>query len=588
MMKQTLLLLLLCLMAGRGVAQTDTLVVGELADSKPHDTEAQWQRVSQRPQMGWGSVDVRYPKYDVPRQSLTRTTRLTAWAGERVAAQALIWTKRRIEAPRVEVSALQNGAHRIEASSVKASFVGYVMTDELNHTGKSNCGHRPNKADYDSSMVADMLYGPAVDFIPRCSARPVWVSVWVPASAKPGVYKGTLSLIEDSSRVASLPFEVKVVRRQLAAPEQWSFDLDLWQNPYAVARVMNVPLWSKAHFDAMRPVMKMLAQAGQKSITTSIMHRPWNGQTEDAFCSMIQRTLTLDGKWVYDYTVFDRWVEFMTNDVGIKGTIDCYTMIPWALSFDYYDQASNTIKFVNAKPQEKAYEDYWLPFLTDFARHLRQRGWMERTAISMDERALEDMQSAIRIIRQADPDFHITLAGAYHAEIEAQLTDLSVPYGNPLDSSVIQARRQRGQTTTCYVCCTESFPNTFTFSEPAEAAFIPLHAYVQGYDGMLRWAYNSWTANPMRDSRFRSWPAGDTYMVYPGGRSSLRFERLIEGIQCCEKARVLRHTLRAKGDKRGLAKLEQALKVFGWGGLEQTQMPTGERISRLQQLLNSL
>ena len=38
----------------------------------------------------------------------------------------------------------------------------------------------------------------------------------------------------------------------------------------------------------------------------------------------------LDGTWVYDYTVFDKWVEFMMNEVGIKDLISCYTMIPWA------------------------------------------------------------------------------------------------------------------------------------------------------------------------------------------------------------------------------------------------------------------
>ena len=109
---------------------------------------------------------------------------------------------------------------------------------------------------------------------------------------------------------------------------------------------------------------------------------------------------------------------------------------------------------------------------------------------------------------------------------------------------------------------------------------------VQGYDGLLRWAYNSWTADPMRDTRFRSWPAGDTYIVYPGGRSSMRFDRLVEGIQCCEKVRLLRAELQAKGNRRALKRIDEALKVFGWGGLEHTQMPTGERISRLQRVLN--
>ena len=133
-----------------------------------------------------------------------------------------------------------------------------------------------------------------------------------------------------------------------------------------MARYYNVPLWSKEHFDLMRPIMKMLADVGQDAITASIMHKPWNGQTEDHYDSMIGRIKKLDGTWSYDYTVFDKWVTFMREDIGIDGLISCYTMIPWAMRFDYYDQATSRIQFIEAQPDEQAYKDYWLPFLKDF------------------------------------------------------------------------------------------------------------------------------------------------------------------------------------------------------------------------------
>ncbi len=47
--------------------------------------------------------------------------------------------------------------------------------------------------------------------------------------------------------------------------------------------------------------------------------------------------------WTYDLQYFDKWVEFMMNEIGIREQINCFTMIPWALHFDYLDQASNTI-----------------------------------------------------------------------------------------------------------------------------------------------------------------------------------------------------------------------------------------------------
>jgi hypothetical protein len=70
--------------------------------------------------------------------------------------------------------------------------------------------------------------------------------------------------------------------------------------------------------------------------------------------------------------VFDRWVEFMMNEIGIKGLISCYTMIPWELSFDYYDEATNRVQFIKTAPGDEAYAEYWGSFLRDFARHLKQ------------------------------------------------------------------------------------------------------------------------------------------------------------------------------------------------------------------------
>lgn len=50
-----------------------------------------------------------------------------------------------------------------------------------------------------------------------------------------------------------LQVEIDVQNRTLPAPQDWAFHLDLWQNPYSVARYYQVPLWSKEHFDAMLP-----------------------------------------------------------------------------------------------------------------------------------------------------------------------------------------------------------------------------------------------------------------------------------------------------------------------------------------------
>ena len=462
------------------------------------------------------------------------------------------------------------------------------MTDELNKDGKGGCGCRENKAEWDSSLVADVLDINAALPVKRNSAQPIWVNVSVPRDAAPGVYDGTVTVTADGMAAPqTLRMQLKVLNRTLPEPQKWHLNVDLWQNPYSVARYYGVPLWSKEHFDAMRPIMKLIADAGQWTITASIMHKPWNGQTEDHYDSMVTRIKHLDGSWSYDYAVFDRWVEFMKDDVGIDRLICCYTMIPWALNFDYYDEATNRIQFVEAKPGDVEYETYWLNFLKDFARHLKQKGWFDRTAISMDERDMESMLAAIKIIRKADPDFKISFSGNYHEEIQSEIYYLCIPYGHKYPADVLKQRRAKGQISTYYTCCTEPFPGTFSFSNPAEAAWIGIHAVAADYDGYLRWAVNSWTKDPLRDSRFRTWAAGDTYSIYPGPRSSIRFERLVEGLQCAEKITQLRKEYKKNGKTAQLKRLNRVVAEFApsYDVTEKRDEAAG-MVKNLEKLLN--
>ncbi|HWJ27968.1 MAG TPA: DUF4091 domain-containing protein, partial [Flavisolibacter sp.] len=128
--------------------------------------------------------------------------------------------------------------------------------------------------------------------------------------------------------------------------------------------------------------------------------------------------------------------------------------------------------------------------------------------------------------------------------------------------TTLRLRKQQGRLSTWYTCCTEKYPNGFTFSPPAEHVWIGWYTAAKNMDGYLRWAFNSWPKDPMNDSRFTAWPAGDTYQIYPGPLSSIRFEKLIEGIQDFEKIRILRNEYKAKGNEKSLKELEATLSKF--------------------------
>lgn len=534
----------------------------ELTDTKPIDRQA-WEKCIPPISVSWGSTDVRYSKTNVP--PITKADRKwkgVAWKGERINAQAVVWAT--VACPDLTPSVtdlVSADGHRIPASAIKVSFVRFVMTDQLNKNGNGTCGYRPDNSQFDSSVVADVLDLKSVYQLEARNTEPVWVNIHTPRDAKAGVYKGKLSFTCKGQEIPALDIELKVLNRELPAPKDWAFSLDLWQNPFAVARYYDLPLWGDEHFEAMRPVMQILADAGQKIITASIMHRPWGGQTEDYFESMVMRTKRLDGSWSFDYAVFDKWVEFMMS-LEIDRQINCYTLIPWDLSFQYFDQASNSLKFVKAKVASPEFDEYWRPFLVDFARHLKEKKWFDITTIAMDERPMKSMQQVIKLVKEADPAYKMSLAGEYHPEIEADLYDYCLASRETFPADVLAERQARSMKSTYYTCCSESYPNTFTFSPAAESAWLGWYAAAKNFDGYLRWAYNSWTKDPLRDSRFRAFGGGDCYLVYPAGRSSIRMERLMEGIQDYEKVRILKAEFKKKGETAKLNALNKILKDF--------------------------
>ena len=203
----------------------------------------------------------------------------------------------------------------------------------------------------------------------------------------------------------------------------------------------------------------------------------------------------------------------------------------------------------------------------------------------MDERGLENMLEAYAIVQETVPDMKMALAGNYHSELTGKLADYCIAFGQSFPTSDLKERRAKGWYSTFYTCCTEKQPNIFTNSQPAEAAYLPIFGIANDFDGYLHWSWQNWPDNPLTDSRFRLFSPGDTYVVYPGPRSSVRWERFIEGVEQAEKIRILREEYKKNGDDAALTKLNAAVKEFKSGAL--TYMaPASKLVNYLESVLN--
>jgi hypothetical protein len=538
----------------------------------------EWSKVKDDINVSFANDNVRYPKERVPAVSSDDWS-VTAWKGEKVHTQILVWTKTRIPALSFTTQYLVNDkGNRIGTKNIKAAFVRYVMTDEF---GKG-CDNRKT-TDYDSSLVEDPIDIIDTIEVPANSVQPIWLSIQIPADVPPGKYSGSITI--NAIKKFDLMISLTVSDHLLPPPARWKFDLDLWQSPNPVAIVHDVKLWSDEHFALMKQYFTMLGNAGQKVITANIINQPWGrDHTYYEESTLIYWTKKRDGSWSFDYRIFDRYIEMMIS-CGISERINCYSMITWNLTYLYFDEASGETKSVTAKPGSKEFNDFWSPMLRDFTSHLKARGWFKKTAIAMDERNMESMKAVFALLKQIDPEWKTALAGDYHPEIAVEIYDYCIIITSKFDADVLLQRKASGKPSTYYTACGDKNPNGFSYSPPAENTWIGWYAAAKGFTGYLRWAYNNWTESTLTDTRYRTWPAGDCYQIYPGPRSSIRFEKLTEGIQDFEKIRILKEQFEKEGNQVNLKKLNELLSTFNTKNLE--TIPAADMVTKGKAFINA-
>ena len=489
-----------------------------------------------------------------------KTLKVSGWRNERVNGQFVVWSAAGEKQLRLEPGDLVSETGRIPAAAVRGRFVRYVRAFL----------HAWGKVVVPEQFVGDCLDDAAstdtgwLDMPPN-GFRPVWVTIDVPKAAAPGLYRGTFAVRAAGGKRLEFPIELAVRAETLADPKDWAFFLDLWQHPWAVARYDHVKPFSDEHFRRLEPLLKELAAGGQKTITTTITDLPWNHQNFDAYRTMVEHVKNADGSWTHDYSIFDKWVAF-AEKCGLGPQIHCYTMASWGNIVYYVDGATGDRISVELKAGTPEHAAFWGPFLEDFQRHLTEKGWQNRTYIALDERSREELMASALCVKKHAPALKVAMAGnkapSTFTGIEVHNYCSGMGYLTPEFIAEAADRRAKGFTTTYYICCGPLQPNTFTTSPLEEARWLGLFAAGKGLDGMLRWAAFNWPRDPFFDSTFPGhrgtggWRPGDTYLLYPDGKASVRWESFRDSIENYEKIRQLR----AAG--KVTAELDAALKAL--------------------------
>ncbi len=518
----------------------------EAADPDQKNLE-EWEATGRGLHLSFGSKDIKYKKGKVPMLSVVKDKQINAWKGETVSFQAVVWSS--YDVKQVEChwdSLVSDGGIVIDKDIIQTSFVRYIMSDARFVDEESK-----QLSERDSTLVPDMLDSlPCID-MEAYSVRPLWITLQVPHDATTGVYKTALKVYSKENPPQELRLELNIQDKTLPPADEWRFQTNMCIDPVAVANWHDVQLWSEQHFNVLEPYIEQMKRAGQKSITAYLFDH-----NNDVSAPLVKWIRKSNGVVTADFTNFDKWVGFL-HSKGISSQIDCYA---------YEPNISNRISFwrdlnkqeLDVKEVEVSTDANLLKACyRQIIEHLEDKHWFDKTVFVVNEGQTNEVAGLKELLQAINKDVKLELLAhewtsgllkdVYAANVPSQFSNLKEWF---------RVRHQKGLETSYQIDSKSRFPNIFLHSPSAESAWFGWYAAAQDIDGIHLNEFNSWGDRPLTEARFRNQSSGSNYIIYPGGRSSVRFERLIEGIQDYEKIMLMREELTAIDNDSSRQKLE--------------------------------
>jgi hypothetical protein len=289
------------------------------------------------------------------------------------------------------------------------------------------------------------------------------------------------------------------------------------------------------------------------------------------------------GRYEFDYSNFDRWVDIFWNtgrmeliETGFVATFGpgrWYSDTIVLKDFEVIDEASGESKEV---PGEK----FLQKFLPAFEKHLKDKGWLDRTVFHIAD---EPSNHNVVSWREVSDRIHGWAPGLRRMDaIEAtgfrDRLEVWVPKLNELDSwfaSYKEAQASGYELWYYQAMSTNAYPNRFIDSPLIETRIMRWLNYRFGITGYLDYGFGHWNDDPYSIQ----WPAhygiAAHYVVYPkrdGLINSIRWEQSRNGAADYEYFALL---------EKGLAQIKKDKgKALDWLKPEQRGVEIANRVIR--------
>ena len=470
------------------------------------------------------------------------TIKIFGIRNEIISGQFVINAKKSLTNVTVEVSPFTNNASGKTLPSAIAdwSFVGSVPLTKNTPNQPLSALVRPAPARFPDYLMAEKQLN-----IKENTFQAVWLNVSIPATAGPGIYNGKVT-VKNTLGDLSLPVSITVYPLDL--PSDRHLKVVEWYSTSKFALFHGI---QEVYSDVWFNMLKIYAD-------NMVAHRQNIFQVPmEAIVISKSKTNELE----FDFSRFDQIAQVFWNtgkmnfmatgeltEFGKKGWSDTEIVLS-----DFSVKNSVGGDIIKMRGEEV------IPVLLPaFEKHLRQKGWLQKTYFGIkDEPSLHNAlawKEASAYIHKYAPD--LKRIDAIETTFLLDEIEIAVPKLDALAAWYDSYKKWQDKGNELWFYTVGIYQGSLLPNKTIDVPVIDsriMHWLDYKYDiaGYLHWGFNQWTENPYVNPDIH---IGDGWHVYPvknGLLNSPRWEEMRNGLQDYEYFWMLENKVKALKDSLG-------------------------------------
>jgi Glycoside hydrolase 123, catalytic domain/Glycoside hydrolase 123 N-terminal domain len=141
---------------------------------------------------------------------------------------------------------------------------------------------------------------------------PVWITVNVPKTAKPGQYTGKVTISVEGEKPVEAVVRLRLADWTLPDPKDFITYVGLVQSPETLALKYKVPMWSEEHWKLIDNSFRYMGQLGVKVVYLPVIRETYFGNDH----SLVRWIKQPGGGWKHDFSIVEKYLDTAMKHLG--------------------------------------------------------------------------------------------------------------------------------------------------------------------------------------------------------------------------------------------------------------------------------